>query len=64
MDFDEFVNKLYEAGWDSPNDAQWTGAKKLWNELLQEGIKVYLPPNDNNQPTERTCYERKVDGVL
>ena len=49
MDFDEFVNKLYEAGWDSPNDAQWTNIEKLWYEMIEEGLTVYIKKTETKQ---------------
>jgi hypothetical protein len=33
MNFDEFVEELYKAGWRSPGDAQWTNIENLWDKL-------------------------------
>lgn len=34
MKKDELIKRLYDAGWDSPSDAQHTGIDKLWRELF------------------------------
>jgi len=34
MKFDAFVDALYRAGWNSPNDAQHTEIKKLWTDIF------------------------------
>lgn len=36
----EFIDALYKAGWDSPHDAQWTGAEKLWAEIFPAVAKI------------------------
>ena len=44
MTFQEFVEALYKAGWNDPNDAQHTEIKKLWDELVAEGLKIHFAP--------------------
>jgi hypothetical protein len=29
----EFIDALYEAGWEASHDAQWSGAGKLWRKI-------------------------------
>jgi hypothetical protein len=42
MTLEEFIEKLYKAGWEAPCDAQWTEIAKLWEELKEKGITVPL----------------------
>jgi len=44
MNFDEFVEELYKAGWRSPGDAQWTNIENLWDKLDAERPKVAEGP--------------------
>lgn len=44
MTFQEFVEALYKAGWRDPLDAQHTEIKKLWEELIDRGIRIPFTP--------------------
>jgi hypothetical protein len=49
MTIDELAERLYKAGWDSPNDAQWDGLKKFAAEVinpLHENIEKLEVLND------------------
>lgn len=35
MTFDDFIDRLYEHGWNSPNDAQHENIRALWLEIEQ-----------------------------
>jgi len=48
MDFEDFIRKLYEAGWKSPNDAQHAKIADLWGELIENGIKIPLVKKGTN----------------
>lgn len=34
MNFDDFLDSLYEAGWRNPSDAQYTNIRALWEKLF------------------------------
>lgn len=36
----EFINALYDAGWDAPNDAQWDGVTALWEKIFPTAAKI------------------------
>lgn len=42
MTLEEFIEKLYAAGWNSPMDAQHHHIGKLWEELKDKGITIPL----------------------
>lgn len=39
MRFGDFVYKLETAGWRSPNDAQYTNIRKVWEELFPHSLQ-------------------------
>ncbi len=50
MDFSEFMEKLYNAGWCAPGDAQWQNIEALWDELCEKGtVTPKRPANNGNQ---------------
>ncbi len=40
MTLEEFIEKLYAAGWKAPCDAQHTKIKELWEELRCSGMCI------------------------
>lgn len=42
MTLEEFIEKLYAAGWTAPCDAQHKNIVAIWEELKQKGITIPL----------------------
>lgn len=41
MQLDKFIEALYDAGWDSPHDAQHSHIEKLWRDMFPAVAEIH-----------------------